>query len=114
LGANNKDSIDIEFYFSKPTYKDSIISNYRFEDRRNFVSADVRLKGLKLFNSTFNEWDASEKFALEEEIISNSFLYLNRSGNSQIRELRLDLLKNVAEMSFVSYNKKIKLKGRIL
>lgn len=115
IGANNADSIDIEFYMSQLNFPDSLYPEFTYTDSRLGKSAQPRLKGLKTYNGAFKIWQESKLVPLPLDIISNSYMYFNINiTGGQMGDVRLDTKEKNITLRYNTQGKYYYLKGRIL
>ncbi|MFZ4797102.1 MAG: hypothetical protein ACOYMA_06380 [Bacteroidia bacterium] len=111
IGANNKDSFDIEFYRSpnNQSEKDSIIPNPYLGQ-----NGTIRIKGFNVKTPGNNNFPSTLAPLVNPLVISNSFM-LFLIGNtccSPISETYIYFNKQLVLFNYYNYSKKYCLKGR--
>jgi hypothetical protein len=110
IGANNKDSFDIEFYRSpnNQSEKDSIIQNPYLGQ-----NGTIRIKGFSVRIPRNNYYSSTLAPLADPLVINNSFmLFLIGSTGGPISETTLYFNKKVVLFNYYNYSKKYCLKGR--
>lgn len=113
LGAKPTDSVDIEFYFSWGSFRDSIVPNPSY-NKQKISSYTYRLKGFPVSLPDGRIFPSQEFLLSNSLVISNTFMlfYIGQYCCGPIEETGITLINDVAYMYYYNFTRRYNLTGR--